>query len=245
MTFLSYVNIRTFITLLLSVVACYISIEFGLRLDMNMVLFGLAIAFPLATSIQTAFKRRDRALEYLSLFRAAMLAIHYSMQTCKKLNHEKKAESVNILNSTAERLFQYLQFSNGDTLYNFKLDADGIMQFVEQNREFISGRTITRMVRYLKEAMDGANYLVGLTRHRTIKGLRFYSLFFINAYIVIHAPVMVANLEGVIPNWAIYIASAVGALILITLYNLQAEIEFPFDQKGADDVKLEDYKLNI
>jgi hypothetical protein len=39
--------------------------------------------------------------------------------------------------------------------------------------------------------------------------------------------------------------SGIGALILITLYNFQALIEYPFDQMGVDDIKLEDYKLNI
>jgi hypothetical protein len=36
-----------------------------------------------------------------------------------------------------------------------------------------------------------------------------------------------------------------GPFLLVTLYNFQTHIEYPFDQKGADDIKLDEFKLNI
>ncbi len=55
---------------------------------------------------------------------------------------------------------------------NVKAETDKVMQFIERNREEISARILIRVIRYLKDALDGATYLVSLTTHRTILGLR-------------------------------------------------------------------------
>jgi hypothetical protein len=80
MIFFSFINIRTFIVVAVALLSCFIAITFNVSIHLNIVLFGLAIAFPLATSIQMAFKRREKALEYLGLFKSGLLAIHYSFQ---------------------------------------------------------------------------------------------------------------------------------------------------------------------
>jgi len=244
MIYLSYINIRTFIVLILSMLSCFLTIQYHLKIHFNIVLFGLAIAFPLATAIQTAFKRREKALEYLSLFKSGMLVIHYSFQSSKKLEAEKKLEIAKVLNNAADKLLNQLRISNGDMVH-FQEEADKIMIFMQQNREAISARILTRVIRYLKDALDGAAYLLSLTRHRTMKGLRFYSIFFIGLFTILHAPILVDQIDQQLPEWAIYPLSAFSSLILVTLYNFQEQIEYPFDQKGADDIKLDDFKLNI
>lgn len=94
---------------------------------------------------------------------------------------KKKLESARLLNNLAEKLLNQLRISNGDMLH-FQAEADKIMLFIQENREAISARILTRVIRYLKDALDGAAYLLSLTRHRTMKGLRFYSIFFIRLF---------------------------------------------------------------
>lgn len=244
MKILQYINGRTILVITIALISCYWSLRFDFKLHFDVVLFGLAIAFPLATSIQTAFKRREKALEYLSLFRAGMIAIHYSLQGEEKLVPAAKEDAKKILNKVTDQLFTQLRESNGD-MKQFQEAFDDVMKFVQSNREFISGRIVVRIIRYLKEAVNGATFLLSLIEHRTMAGLRFYSLSFIHVYAVLQAPMMAYEFNNQLSDWAIYFAAAFSSLILITLFNFQRLIEFPFDQKGADDIDLDDFKLNL
>jgi hypothetical protein len=197
----------------------------------------------LATSIQTAFKRREKALEYLSLFQAGMNAIHNSFALSGKLEPDKKVRVRLLLVETTDTLLESLRTSADDGFQKVGSKVDSIVQFMEENREFVNARTRTRVVRYLKDSVDGATYLLGLTKHRTMIGLRVYALVFTNVFAIIHAPVMVFRLGDIVPGWVLYTFCALTALIPVSLYNFQAAIEYPFDQKGSDDIKLEHYRF--
>lgn len=244
MVLLSYINLRTLVVLIVSALSCFLSFEYNLRFHFSIVLLGLAIAFPLGNSIQMAFKRRERALEYLALFKSGLLAIHYSFVSSPKLQPEKKEEAVKMLNDVAAQLFGQLRTANGDIVH-FRREADKIMEFLERNREEINKRVLIRIVRYLKDTLDGAIYLLSLTTHRTMIGLRVLALFFINMFAAFHPPMLVYQLRGQMADWVIYVVCMLGPLMLITLYNFQAHIEYPFDQKGADDIKLDEFRLKL
>jgi hypothetical protein len=244
MVLLSYLNIRTFVVVVLSGLSCYLSFEYNLRFHFSIVLLGLAIAFPLGNSIQMAFKRREKALEYLALFKSGLLAIHYSFQISTKLAPEKKVEGVQLLNDVADKLIHQLKTSNGDVSL-FRAETDKVTQFMDRNREEINKRILIRAVRYLKDSLDGAIYLLSLTTHRTMIGLRVLALTFINLFAAFHPPMLVFQLRDQMPQGVIYVVCMLGPLLLITLYNFQAHIEYPFDQKGVDDIKLDEFKLKL
>lgn len=207
-------------------------------------MFSLAIAFPLGFSIQSAFKRREKALEYLSLFKSGLLALHYSFRTVKKLSSEKKNEIRNILVNASDKLLHQIQSSNGD-MNHFQSELDKIYDFIEQNREAINARVLSRVVRYTEDVADGSAYLLSLVIHRTMTGLRTYAIIFITLFSAFHGPLLFYKFESLFPYWAIYLNCALSSLLLATLYNFQQLIEYPFDQKGSDDIKLAGFKLNI
>ena len=239
-----YLNIRTAIVLVISLLSCYLAIKFDFKIHFDVVVFGLAVAFPLGTSIQSAFKRRERALEFLSAFKAGFTAIYYSLQSERDLSPERKEEGRLLLIQATDSIFKQLREANGDNV-QFQKTMDSIYQFMERNREFISGRIVIRIIRYLRDSMEASTFLLSLVRHRTMIGLRFYSLSFINVFAVIQAPMVVYELENQLPMWALYFTTGFSSLILITLYNFQLLIEYPFDEKGADDIDLNNFKLHI
>ena len=192
MILLSYINIRTLVVVALSFTSCYLSYKYNLKFHFSIVLLGLAVAFPLATSIQMAFKRREKALEYLALFKSGLLAIHYSFLSSPKLQPDKKAEAVKMLNDVADKLIEQLKTSNG-SMVGFRAETDKVMQFLELNREEINKRVLIRVVRYLKDTLDGSIYLLSLTSHRTVVGLRVLAIFFINLCAVFHPPCLSFN----------------------------------------------------
>jgi cellobiose-specific phosphotransferase system component IIC len=244
MVLFSYINLRTFVVVALSAISCYLSFEYNLRVHFSIVLLGLAIAFPISNSIQMAFKRREKALEYLALFKSGLLAIHYSFLTSPKLQSDKKAEATKMLNDVADTLIEQLKTSDGN-MSTFRSETDKVIAFLERNREEINKRVLIRVVRYLKDTLDGAIYLLSLISHRTIISLRILAIFFINLFAAFHPPMVVYQLRDQMPEWVIYVFCVLGPAMLITLYNVQAQVEYPFDQKGSDDIKLDEFKLRL
>ena len=243
MKFLNFFNLRTFLVLAISQVATFVAIRYQIKFSLDLLLFGLAIGFPLAFSIQAAFKRRDRALEYLSLFKAGTLALHHSFMVSKKLGTEAKTEVTTLLSNVTDQVTSQLiqRIAPFSTVQN-KLDA--VMNFIEKHREEISSRNIMRMIRYLKDITESSAYLISLVNHRTMVGLRFYTFIFISLFPILQAPIMVNKLHGVFSDWSIYALMALSGLILITLHNFQKMIEYPFDPRGMDNIQVDDFKIS-
>ena len=59
----------------------------------------------------------------------------------------------------------------------------------------------------------------------------------------IQAPLTFYKLEGVLPIWGYYVFTATTSLLLVTLSNFQVLLEYPFDPKGMDNVKVREFLL--
>ncbi len=240
----SYFNLRTFLAIAVSQVAAYLAIRFNIKFQVDLLLYGLCVVFPLHFSLQSAFKRRERALEYLSLFKGWCLALHYSFQISIDLPAERKQTARELLKGMQAHLIQQLENRIG----GFKLmqaRLDEVFSFVEANHEQISKRNVLRMVRYLGNVAEASTFLISLISHRTMAGLRFYSIFFIVILPLVQGPLLLHRLESVVPTWAIYVLLAFSSLILATLDNFQTLLEYPFDPKGMDNVKVREFELDI
>jgi hypothetical protein len=244
MKILNLFNLRTFLVLLISQLAGFLVIHYQIKYQFDFLLFGLAIGFPLAFSIQAAFRRRDRALEYFSIFKGGALAIHYSFSVSEDLLPEKKSEIRSILKSMCDQLI--LQLKQRIISYSSMQEAvDKIFEFIERNREALSNRNVLRVIRYIRDITESSTYLISLVRHRTMIGLRVYSIAFILIFPIVQAPILYYKLGDLIPVWGFHFLLALGSLLLITLSNFQKMIEYPFDSKGLDNIYLEDFKLDI
>lgn len=228
--------------LVISQTSAFITIHYNISYDINILLFSLVVAFPLVFSIQSAFKRRDRALEYFSLFRAGASGLHNSFRISEDLPAEKKQEAYRIVKDLAAQLL--VQLENKKSGYKTVQEkVDQVMAFIEQNRENLSNRNILRMIRYLRDVTEGSSYLVSLVTHRTMAGLRFYSLVFIMAFPLIQAPIMYYHIQGLVSSNVLYVAVGFTSLVLITLSNFQEMIEYPFDPRGVDNIKIKEFSL--
>lgn len=244
MKVLYFFNLRTFTILLISQLAAFLAIHYQIKFNIDVVLFGLAVAFPLAFSLQEAFKRRETALEYFSKFRAGTAGLHYSFRISDDLSPEKQREIQKTLVAMAETLVHQLE--QRVVSYKPMKDAvDKVYEFIERNREEISSRNILRMIRYLKDVTEGSVYLVSLVRHRTMIGIRFYAITFILTFPLVQAPILYYRLDGIIPTWSIHLVLALTSLILVTLSNFQKMIEYPFDPNGIDNIHVRDFIADL
>jgi len=244
MKIFNFFNLRTFLAIAISQIAAFLAIHYQLKFNLNLLLFSLCVVFPLHFSMQAAFKRREKALEYLSLFKAGSMALHYSFQISEDLQPEKKKEAVDLLNGAAVRLMDQLENRNWN-YESIQQKLDKIFGFIETYREEISKRNTLRMIRYLKDVTESSSYLLSLVNHRTMIGMRFYGIFFITIFPFVQAPIILYHLGTIVPAWGIYVFLALTSLILITLNNFQTLIEYPFDSKGADNIQVRDFTLNI
>jgi len=244
MKILNLFNLQTFLALVISQVAVFIAIHFQIKFHLDLLLFSLCVVFPLHFSMQAAFKRRDKALEYFSLFKAGSMALHYSFQISEDLPVEKKEQAGSLLKGMIAQLINQLENKNAG-YESLQQKLNEIFSFIENHRQEISKRNVLRTVRYLKDVTESSVYLISLVSHRTMVGLRFYSIFFIIIFPVVQAPIVLNRLDSIAPDWVIYIFLALTSLILVTLNNFQTMIEYPFDNKGMDNIKIRDFLLNV
>lgn len=244
MKFIYYFNVRTFLALLISQVAAFLVITYQIKFSFNILLFGIAVVFPLHFSIQAAFKRRDRALEFFSLFKGGTMALHYSFQVSEDLSTEGKQEARGLLKKMTDQLFKQLE-NQVKGYPSFQQLLDNIFIFIEKNKENISTRNKLRMIRYMRDVVESSTYLLSLVNHRTMAGMRFYGIFFTVIFPIIQAPILLKHVESLFPYWAFYLLMALTSLILVTISNFQSMIEYPFDQKGMDNIQIQDFKLDI
>jgi hypothetical protein len=244
MKVLNYFNVRTFLALVISQLATFLAFYYDLKLSHNLILFGIIIAFPLNFSLQAAFKRREKALEYFSQFKAGSMAVHYSFQVSQNLSDELKVAAHNLLKEMVTTLIAQLEGRRGEYAA-MQMRVNDVLDFAHKYREEVSKRNVLRMIRYLKDVTESSTYLISLVRHRTMKGIRFYATLFILLYPFVQAPIVIHYFGNDLPVWAIYVVCAIGSIALITLDNFQKLLEYPFDPRGLDNIQLRDFNLDI
>jgi hypothetical protein len=240
----SYFNLRTFFSLAASVLATWLTLRYQLKINVDLLLFGLFLAFPLHFALQSAFKRRERALEYFSKFKGSLLAVHYSLESADEFPPEGKSQGRALLANTALTLVEKLE-ARRPGFQDFQRKLDELFGFILEHREQIGGRTIKRIVRYLNDTAESSTFLVSLVSHRTMIGMQFYMTAFIFLFPFIQAPLTFYRLDEILSGWSYYAFMAVTSLVLVTLSNFQVMVEYPFDPKGVDNVKMRDFLIEV
>src|ERR1700752_1194561 len=109
--FTAIVNWQTLIVICLSFVSCYFTITYHFTMYMDFLIFGLLIAFPITLATKEAFKRRERAIQYLSLFKSTLQSVYYTVVN-SKLQYREKEFFKNTAIDLTRSLVDYLTTSN-------------------------------------------------------------------------------------------------------------------------------------
>ena len=238
----TFLNIRTLGILIIGFLASFVAIHYQIKMHQNMVLFGLIISFPLVFSLQAAFKRREKALEYLGLFKGAFSAVEESFQMSKKLSDPNKLQVQQFMVKANGEFINYLQTGialQDDVYLNFK----NISSFMFTYREEMSTKAMFRITRYMKDVYNCVSYLMSLKTHRTINILRIFSNIFIGLFPILQACLLVNAFGDEESHILIYSISIITSIILGTLLQIQHQLEDPFDQDGIDDIRLDEFSF--
>ena len=236
------VNYRTLIAILISIITPYLAYKYNLNYNIDLTLISIAIVFPLVFTIRSSFRRREKALEHLSQFRAAIKTLEFLFKS-KNLPEEKRDEIAAILKEISEKVVNHLKSNNYSTK---ELDAviNKVSLFIIDNNAILSKSLKSRVIRYLNDLHEAIDNLHAIHIHRTPISLKAYCLLFIYIFPLIYTPTIISKIGVDSTMWITYFIVILSEFILISLYNIQDHIEYPFDQDGLDDINLNVFKID-
>jgi hypothetical protein len=240
--YLEIINIRTFQVLLICFVTSFLVIYYNFQFNFDLTVISIAIIFPLVFTIRAAFRRREKALEHLSKFKASLLTVHNCFLRSKKLDDAKKWAIKNSILELSDGLHDFLSKKVPDQAI-LRARENAIFQFIQNHPEEISTSEAYKLFKIMKDVHTSIENTIAIDSHRTPISLRAYCQIFIYFFPVIYTPSLLHRLDHS-SGWVVYTLSMVTGFILISLFNVQDQMEHPFDQEGLDDIRLSEFKMN-
>jgi len=240
--YLSILNYRTLITLILSLIVPLVAYQFKVVYNIDLTLMSIAIIFPLVFTIRGAFRRREKALEHLSLYRAGLKTVENLIQFSPKIDEQVKLDGQSKINKLSNALYNHLTTKNEDPS-EFDNAYEGFLDYMRENSDTITGGSREKIFRFLKDVLDSADNLIAIHSHRTPISLKAYCLIFIYIFPVIYTPTIINKIGIDNPSWLTFFIVILSEFILISLYNIQDQMEHPFDDDGLDDIKLKLFSI--
>jgi hypothetical protein len=108
----------------------------------------------------------------------------------------------------------------------------------------VQASDVTRANQYLYSMLQDFERLKNIHQYRTPVSLRSYSRIFLNTFPIIYGPYFAHISEKYGIGFG-YLVAAIYCLVLVSLDNIQDDLENPFDAVGSDDINLnvfDDYK---
>jgi hypothetical protein len=222
----------------LTVYACY---KYHIFFNVDLTLLSIAIIFPLVFTIRGSFRRREKALEHLSQFRSAMKTLFYFTSTSNLTLEEKNSLEL-ILNDIGEKTLARLKIQN-ENIKELDDEIEKVYDFILAKNGMISTKLKDRIFKYMNDLHEAIDNLNGIHVHRTPISLKAYCKVFIYIFPIIYTPTIIYNIGENYNHAAVYFVVIITEFILISLYNIQDHLEYPFDSKGLDDIKLDHFKI--
>lgn len=228
--------------MLIASVVTFFAFKFDLSFNVDLTLLSIAIIFPLVFTIRGSFKRREKALEHLSDFISSVKTVKYFLLINETLSEDQKFEAERLLVEINNKTLEHLSKRNNDIKI---LDENShlIYKFVLEKENLIPYKLKDRIFKYMKDMHESIENLHAIHTHRTPISLMAYCEVFIYIFPLIYAPTIIYNLGIQGADWVAYFIVLLTQFILISLYNIQNQLEYPFDNIGMDDINLDNFKI--
>lgn len=245
---LSTLNYRIVIILIETISIFILYKEFQVNVNVDFFIFSIAIVFPLVFSITSAYQRRQESIIEFTNFRNKIIDITNLMYA---VNGFKKEEYNSIFSSLLGIQNQFLDYLIKESDANdFKLirkERKDIFKKIIAFKELFNEREKDSIISVKNEMFLSMEKLNGLKLHNTPISLRKYCLIFIYISPFLFNTKLISENQFQIHLWMdipiSVLFSMLISFILMALYNIQDYIENPFDQKGLDDLKINELKI--
>lgn len=245
--YISIIKPKTFVALFITWLTTFFSLKYGFQYNFDLTMISLAIIFPLVFTIRSAFKRREKALEFLSRFKAGVQTVKSSVESNPKIPEDKKSEILEVLLRIPKSLIAYLG-PEPLPIEELRSQITRVNDLLIQQGENIKNNSLLKILGFLRDIHLGVENTAAIKIHRTPTSIRAYCLLFIYLYPIIYVPSIYYRLNeasSMSDSWILYTLSIVSTFILISLFNVQEQLENPFDQDGIDDIQLDKFDLDL
>lgn len=229
--------------MIMAMVVPYLCFRYNVEFDMDLTLISIAMIFPLVFTIRGSFRRREKALEHLSEFRSTLKTLNYFMSANPQMTEEAKAESETLMIHISNTLMSHLK-SNSNETADIDQSLQDMYDFIQSRTDVISGKSRERLFRIMKDLHETVENVHAINIHRTPISLKAYCLIFIYIFPLIYAPTIIHRVGPDKGHWITYFIVLISQFIMISLYNIQNQLEYPFDDEGLDDIKLDNFKID-
>ncbi|MBU2487898.1 MAG: hypothetical protein KKA60_00755 [Proteobacteria bacterium] len=242
-------NLQTAAVLALALVSTWGARRLGLEADMPTGLIGIAIIFPIVFSINSAYKRREEALKYLASFKAHAVAVFYAHRDWAPENSGACPEEINRvfhgLFAAVKAHFHQDGEDRGDSPAPVYEHFSRLSRANENLRKRgVTSGEICRINQYSRAMILEFERMRNILRYRTPKPLRAYSRVFLNTFPVLYGPYFALLAAEAYPFLG-YLVAALYSVVLVSLDNIQDDLENPFDNQGEDDVDFSDVEATL
>ena len=244
----SVFNFRVVLILIETVIIYFLYDYYQINLKIDFTIMSIAIVFPLVFSITSAYQRRQEAINIFAEFRNKIIDLTNIFYAVEKIEKEDYNKLYHILMEAQEILIDYLKNPNITEEFNaLRQKRKSILILIDNYKGLFNEREKDSLIRVKNELFLTAEKIRGIKIHGTPISLRKYCLIFIylspllyNSQLIVARTTVGADLETVIS----LLFSLVVSFVLMALYNVQDYIENPFDQKGLDDLKIDEMEVN-
>ncbi len=235
------INAKTIVITALAVASTYLCRRFGITADFPMTLIATAVVFPIVFSISGAYKRRENALTRYSSIKAHGRAIYFAARDwLEPTDVEVQTRVAGLLGEllvACRRMFSgpiSEMPENEQAVYRVFSELSKYIKKDLRGRGLSSGE-VSRCNQFLSKMLIAFEDVKHIYQYRTPRTLRAFGTFFVTVLPIMYGPYFaeasLAYTEGLA-----YAMPVLFAVILVSLDNIQAHLENPFDQIGEDDI---------
>lgn len=237
--FIQVIDYHTLAVVVLALIGTWLCRRFDFAVDLPTNLLGIAVIFPLVFSINSAYKRREDALKAYASFKAHAIAIYLAHRDwLPDTSFEDQGRTlIENLFTAVSRYFT----ANATAVYDSQ-PIYAIFSKLSRSHEALReagmpANEVSRLNQYLRSTIIHFEQMNNIAQYRTPLALRAYSRIFLNAFPILFSPFF-ANVAY--PDWPLagYIVAFVYAVVLVSLDNIQDDLERPYDGQGQDDLRL-------
>lgn len=244
----SVFNYRILIILIETVLVYFLYNYYKINLAIDFTIISIAIVFPLVFSITSAYHRRQESIETFAEFRNKIIDISNIFYAVNGVQKEDYNKIYNELIEAQNLLVEYIKSSDGNTKFDdLRNKRKAILLLIDSYKHLFNEREKDSLIRVKNELFLSAEKLRGTKIHETPISLRKYCLIFIYLSPLLYDSQLVLGQSSfgyTVETLISLLFSLLISFVLMALYNVQEYIENPFDQKGLDDLKIDEMQVN-
>lgn len=241
-SFLSIIDHQTVIITVLSLVSTYVCIRFKWAANMPSGLIGVAVIFPIVFSINAAYRRRESALGYFSSFKGHAISLYWAHRDWVPEGSEQAAAGRELISELFTALPPYFKApahqANQEIERIYDIFSALSKSHEESRKAGLTAGEVSRSNQYLKALIVDFDRMRNIRLYRTPMALRAYSSIFLNAFPIFFGPyfayLAINQFQAVG-----YAVAILYSLVLVSLDNIQEDLEDPYDGVGEDDIHLD------